>query len=200
MLLRKPQTEQNTTYLELLVASAHRMSSLIDNVLDLARGRLGAGIGLNIESDVKLAEILLQVVEELRVGTDQVINAEISIVDSVQCDPVRLGQLASNLLGNALTHGAPDQPVRLQAFTQDGMLEISVTNRGKPIPAAALERLFQPFFRAEVKRSQQGLGLGLYIASEIAKAHAGVIKVKSTDFDTEFTFRMPLGPAPPKTG
>ena len=192
MLLRRPQPEQTRTYLELLVGSAHRMSSLIDNVLDFARGRLGAGIGLNVESDVKLAEILLQVVEELRVGTDQVIDVEISIVDAVQCDPVRLGQLASNLLGNALTHGAADQPVRLGARTQDGVLEISVTNGGKPIPAAALERLFQPFFRGDVRRSQQGLGLGLYISSEIAKAHAGVIEVESTELETKFTFRMPL--------
>jgi len=192
MLLRKPQTEQTKTYLELLVGSAHRMSSLIDNVLDFARGRLGAGIGLNIESDVKLAEILLQIVEELRVGTDQVIDAEISIVDAVQCDPVRLGQLVSNLLGNALAHGAAEQPVRLRALTQDGMLEISVTNSGKPIQAAALERLFQPFFRGDVRRSQQGLGLGLYISSEIAKAHAGTIEVDSTELETKFTFRMPL--------
>jgi phosphoserine phosphatase RsbU/P len=200
MLLRRPQPEQTRTYLELLVGSAHRMSSLIDNVLDFARGRLGAGIGLNVESDVKLAEILLQVVEELRVGTDQVIDVEISIVDAVQCDPVRLGQLASNLLGNALTHGAADQPVRLGARTQDGVLEISVTNSGKPIPAAALERLFQPFFRGDVRRSQQGLGLGLYISSEIAKAHAGVIEVKSTELETKFTFRMPLARhATPKT-
>jgi sigma-B regulation protein RsbU (phosphoserine phosphatase) len=191
-LLRKPQTEQTKTYLELLVGSAHRMSSLIDNVLDFARGRLGAGIGLNIESDVKLAEILLQIVEELRVGTDQVIDAEISIVDAVQCDPVRLGQLVSNLLGNALAHGAAEQPVRLRALTQDGMLEISVTNSGKPIQAAALERLFQPFFRGDVRRSQQGLGLGLYISSEIAKAHAGTIEVDSTELETKFTFRMPL--------
>jgi phosphoserine phosphatase RsbU/P len=192
MLLRKPQPEQTKTYLELLVGSAHRMSSLINNVLDFARGRLGAGIGLNVESDVKLAEILLQVVEELRVGTDQVIDVEISIAGAVQCDPVRLGQLASNLLGNALTHGAADQPVRLGARTQDGVLEISVTNGGKPIPAAALQRLFQPFFRGDVRRSQQGLGLGLYISSEIAKAHAGTIEVESTELETKFTFRMPL--------
>ena len=74
------------------------------------------------------------------------------------------------------------------------MLEISVTNSGKPIQAAALERLFQPFFRGDVRRSQQGLGLGLYISSEIAKAHAGTIEVDSTELETKFTFRMPLAP------
>jgi phosphoserine phosphatase RsbU/P len=192
MLLRKPQTEQTKTYLELLVGSAHRMSSLIDNVLDFARGRLGSGIGLNMESDLQLAEMLVQVVEELRAGTDREIDAEISIVQAVQCDPVRLGQLTSNLLGNALTHGAADTPVRLRALTHDGLLEITVTNSGKPIPTAALEQLFQPFFRGEVRRSQQGLGLGLYISSEIAKAHGGVLTVQSSELETRFTFRMPV--------
>ena len=192
MLLRKPQTEQSKTYLELLVGSAHRMSSLIDNVLDFARGRLGSGIGLNLESDVHLAGMLVQVVEELRAGTDREIDADISIIHPVECDPVRLGQLTSNLLGNALTHGAADTPVRLHALTHDGLLEITVANSGKPIPAAALDQLFQPFFRGEVRRSQQGLGLGLYISSEIAKAHGGTLTVQSSERETSFTFRMPV--------
>ena len=192
MLLRKPQTEQSKTYLELLVGSAHRMSSLIDNVLDFARGRLGSGIGLNLESDVHLAGMLVQVVEELRAGTDREIDADISIMHPVECDPLRLGQLTSNLLGNALTHGAADTPVRLHALTHDGLLEITVANSGKPIPAAALEQLFQPFFRGEVRRSQQGLGLGLYISSEIAKAHGGTLTVQSSERETSFTFRMPV--------
>jgi sigma-B regulation protein RsbU (phosphoserine phosphatase) len=194
MLRRKPQTEQTMTYLGLLVGAAHRMSSLIDDVLDFARGRLGAGLDLSMEADVQLAAMLLQVVEELRAGTDREIDAEISIAHTVRCDPVRLGQLTSNLLGNALTHGAADTPVRLRAFTDDGVLEISVTNGGKQIPAAALERLFQPFFRGEVRRSQQGLGLGLYISSEIAKAHGGTLTVQSSEQETRFTFRMPLSP------
>jgi len=192
MLLRKSQTDQVRTYLELLVGSAHRMSSLIDNVLDLARGRLGGGIGLNIESEVQLAEMLLQVVQELRASTDRTIDAELSLTHGVRCDPVRLGQLTSNLLGNALTHGASDKPVQLHASSKDGVLEISVTNSGKPIPAAAMERLFEPFFRGEVRRSQQGLGLGLFIASEIAKAHDGTLKVESSEGATRFTFQMPL--------
>jgi sigma-B regulation protein RsbU (phosphoserine phosphatase) len=194
MLLRKPQTEQTRTYLELLVGSAHRMSSLIDNVLDFARGRLGTGIGLNIESHVQLDEILMQVVQELRASTGREIDVELSLSRSVRCDPVRLGQLVSNLLGNALTHGASDKPIQVGAHSKDGELEVSVTNSGKPIPAAAMERLFEPFFRGEVRRSQQGLGLGLFIASEIAKAHNGTLTVDSSANVTKFTFRMALSP------
>ena len=94
-------------------------------------------------------------------------------------DPVRIGQLFSNLLGNALTYGPPGEPVTVTR--QNGRtVRARVCNKGDPIPPAAMERLFYPFSRGEVRPSQQGLGLGLYIASEIAKAHDGAIDVSST--------------------
>jgi sigma-B regulation protein RsbU (phosphoserine phosphatase) len=71
------------------------------------------------------------------------------------------------------------------------VFELSVSNRGKPISSGALERLFQPFTREDVRSSQNGLGLGLYIASEIARAHKGELTVASTAKETRFTFRMP---------
>ena len=105
----------------------------------------------------------------------------------------RIAQLLSNLLANALTHGAPDAPVRVDAHTDAARLELSVANRGDPIPPATQQRLFQPFSRASLRPGQQGLGLGLYIASEIARAHGGTLEVSSTAEETRFTFRMPLG-------
>ena len=98
----------------------------------------------------------------------------------------------SNLLGNALTHGTPDEPIRISATTHDGVLELWIANGGPPISSDAMARLFQPFFRGEVRANQQGLGLGLHIASEIARAHGGQITVSSTDQETRFTFVMPL--------
>ena len=65
-------------------------------------------------------------------------------------------------------------------------------NGGEPIPEAAMEKLFEPFFRGEVRASRQGLGLGLHIASQIAKAHDGVLTVTSTPEETRFVFVMPL--------
>jgi len=62
----------------------------------------------------------------------------------------------------------------------------------EPIPAIAMGRLFQPFYRMSGQDCQQGLGLGLYIASEIARAHGGIIDVTSSPQETRFTFRMPL--------
>ena len=106
-----------------------------------------------------------------------------------------MGQLLSNLVGNALTHGAPDQPVRVGAETESGELKLWVANAGEPIPASAMERLFEPFFRGDVRDSRQGLGLGLHIASQIAQAHGGRIDVTSTTEETRFVFKMPLATA-----
>jgi sigma-B regulation protein RsbU (phosphoserine phosphatase) len=168
------------------------MAGLIDNVLDFARGRLGGGIDLNREPKVDLESVLRQVVSELRIGAhDREIRAEFALGEPVDCDPSRIGQLASNLLGNALTHGDAGAPVRLDAALDVDGLTISVANGGTPIPADTMQRLFQPFFRGELRANQQGLGLGLHIASEIAKAHGGTLTVESSEVETRFTFRMP---------
>ncbi len=192
LLRREAQSERGSKILDLMHGSAVRMSDLIDNVLDFARGRLGGGFALTREADVALEPILQQVVNELRTGAPgRKIETDFSLPDAVNCDPSRFGQMVSNLLANGLTHGDPDTPVRIQASTAGGQLELSVVNGGNPIPPEAMGRLFQPFFRGEARPSQQGLGLGLHIASGIAKTHGGAIEVASTDKETRFTFRMP---------
>ncbi len=119
---------------------------------------------------------------------------EFDLPEAVSVDAGRISQLVSNLLGNALAHGDPKAPVRLGAATRAGALQVWVVNAGPAIPAKAMERLFQPFFRGEVRASQQGLGLGLHIASEIAKAHGGTLTVASDDTETRFTLDVPFGP------
>ena len=194
ILRKEQQTDRSKTILDLAQGSVARMSGLIDNVLDFARGRLGGGVVLNRDASQPLAPLLLQVVDELRSAhPDRRIEADIRLDDPVDCDRSRIGQLVSNLLGNAVTHGDPQEPIRVAATTNGGLFELSVSNGGQPIPAQAMERLFQPFFRGEVRPSQQGLGLGLHIASEIARAHGGTIDVSSTEAETRFTFRMPMG-------
>lgn len=174
--------------------SALRMQSLIDNVLDFARGRLGGGITLTL-SDQPLEPTLQQVVDELQsTHPESIIKTQFALTRPVKADPVRIGQLLSNLLGNALTHGEPGGPVRVSATTED-RFELAVCNAGEPIPADAMERLFSPFSRGQARPGEQGLGLGLYIASEIAKAHGGTIDVTSTPEVTCFTLRMPLQPS-----
>ena len=194
LLAKNMPSEREQRIINMMQGSVVRMSVLIDNIMDFARGRLGGGITLSRDPTVNLEPVLRHVVEELRTGGHrQPIQTEFTLTKPVDCDPFRISQMMSNLLGNALTHGAPDEPVRIRASSGEDGLEIWIANGGKPIPAVAMEKLFQPFFRGEARPSQQGLGLGLYIASEIAAAHGGRLSVASSDIETRFTFRMPLG-------
>jgi sigma-B regulation protein RsbU (phosphoserine phosphatase) len=196
MLSREPTSEKAKAVLALMDGSADRMSSLINDVMDLARGRLGGGIGLIRQENQALEPVLWQVVQELQASRpERAIVTSFDLTTPVTCDPTRIGQMASNLIGNALTHGAADQPVQVQAKSDEDLLEIEVANGGKPIPALTIQKLFQPFFRGDDTADQQGLGLGLYIASEIAKAHGGSLKVASDETETRFRFQIPNHPA-----
>jgi phosphoserine phosphatase RsbU/P len=191
------QQHKELRVLDMINTTVTRMSDLIDNVLDFARGRLGGGIALSRDANRPLESVLEQVVDELRTASPRrVIETSFEITEPVTCDRTRIGQLASNLIGNALTHGAPDQPVRVGAKTEGAGFKLWVANAGDPIHAAAMEKLFEPFFRGDVRDSRQGLGLGLHIASQIAQAHGGRIDVTSTADETRFVFTMPLTPTP----
>jgi phosphoserine phosphatase RsbU/P len=178
--------------LDMINSTVTRMSDLIDDILDFARGRLGGGITLHRDSR-PLEPVLEQVVDELRTASPQrAIETSFEITEPVHCDRKRIGQLVSNLVGNALNHGAQDQPVHVGATTEGDIFKLWVTNAGEPIPEAAMQRLFEPFFRGEVRNSRNGLGLGLHIASQIAQAHGGRIEVTSIAAETRFVFIMPL--------
>jgi signal transduction histidine kinase len=171
--------------------SVSRMSELIDNVMDFARGRLGSGLTLKLDDGEPLEPTLVQVVQELQsTHPERRVELTLALEEPVRCDRSRIAQLLSNLLANALTYG-DSQPVRVSASAVGGTFELAVANGGDPIAPVAMQRLFQPFFRGEVRRSGEGLGLGLYIAAEIARAHAGQLAVTSTPAETCFTLRMP---------
>lgn len=191
MLLKSPLNERAVGIVGLMQNSVKRMAGLIDNVLDFARGRLGGGLTLRRDSEEPLQQTLEQVVNELQSAwPNRIIEYSIDLREPVSCDRMRIGQLASNLISNALTHGAPDTPVRMKATTHDGRFELRVANSGSAIPQTILAKLFEPFVRASAQPHQQGLGLGLYIASEIARAHGGSLTATSTARETVFSFEM----------
>lgn len=193
LIAKTPLTERAASIVGMAQQSADRMAALISDVMDFARGRLGGGIEISARP-ADLSRILTHVVDELRTGfADRVIVMDIQTPKPVLCDANRIAQLLSNLLANALTHGAADSPVRVIADQVDGILQLVVINSGDPIPAEAMEKLFQPFSREDVRPGQQGLGLGLYIASEIARGHGGSLSATSSAAETCFTFRMPMG-------
>jgi signal transduction histidine kinase len=194
-MLARMELEPRATQIVLrMQESCRRMAGLIGDVLDFARGKLGGGLTLHRSPDQDLAASLEQVVGELRaVHPARTIEARIAIPAGLSCDAARIGQLLSNLLANALTHGDADAPVRVIAERRDGMLRIEVANRGRRIERSKLQKLFQPFSRGEHGSHHEGLGLGLYISSEIARAHGGTLEVSSTDEETVFTFAAPAG-------
>ncbi|QXU44163.1 GAF domain-containing sensor histidine kinase [Pedobacter sp. D749] len=172
--------------------SSFRMNGLIENMLDFASGRLGEGITITKTPDEDLEKLLLQVVEELQaIWPSRAIKLNFNFDHPVHADGKRLAQLFSNLLANALNYSPSDSTVEITAFSNTEEFNLCVANKGKQIPAAAMERLFQPFSRGEVEPNQKGLGLGLYIASEIANAHDGTLDVSSTPEQTCFTLRLP---------
>ena len=170
--------------------SSDRMIELVMNIMDFARTRLGEGIVLK-RQDMEVEPLIQQLVSELKlVYPKRDIITNIQVKNIVFCDSHRIAQLVSNLLSNALNHGNNSSPVYVHAKEDDGDVEITVTNKGKPIPIHIHENIFAPFTREGNRPSQNGLGLGLFICSEIAQAHGGSLTFTSTDEETCFTFRL----------
>lgn len=193
LLLREALDEKSQQILALMRGSVLRMTGLIDNVLDFARARLGDRLNVDIDPSRPLTPVLHQVVDELRsVEEKRDILVRLEIDEGVPVDHSRIAQLLSNLIGNAVTHGAGDQPIKVRARTRDGQFTLWVENGGDPLSDDVMGKLFRPFFRGEVRASQQGLGLGLFIAQEIARVHGGSLTAKSDNERTRFTFTMPL--------
>lgn len=189
---REKLSEAGRSILDQMTASLGRASALVDDLLDLARGSLGGGFVVERNSETPLTPALEQIVDEVRsIAPERAIEVSIRLDEPVYSDRGRIGQLAANLLANAITHGATDRPITFEAWTSGDFFTLSVANAGSPIPEDVRERLFQPFFRGASRHSRNGLGLGLYIASEIAKAHDGKLDVTSSDAETRFTFTMP---------
>ena len=191
-----PESERFQRVLREMDGSVERALRLVADVMDFARGRLGSGLDLEIRDGDDLDAVLEQVISEIRaVHPRREIVSRIAIARPVRCDPDRLGQLASNLLSNAVFHGRADQPIRVSATTSETELRIAVTNAGDEIPEPVRAHLFEPFFRGKVRESGNGLGLGLFIVHEIARAHAGQMTVESDARETTFAFSMAIEPA-----
>ncbi|WP_250502279.1 GAF domain-containing sensor histidine kinase [Caballeronia sp. AZ7_KS35] len=170
-----------------------RMAGLIDDVMDFARGRLGGGLAVNIQCVADLGTPLRAVIDELCDANPLcTVECDIELVEAVDCDRARMQQLLSNLLANALSHGAKGAPVTVTARLANGQLVLSVRNSGKPIPSEVLTRIFEPYYRPSTSVPGGGLGLGLYICKQIVDAHGGSLTVTSTETDgTVFIASIP---------
>jgi signal transduction histidine kinase len=192
-LLHKGQTEARAaSIIANMQTSVDRMTQMIANILDFARGRLGGGLSLQ-KRPVAVGPLIAQIVSEIRNSFPlRDIRASCACTATLDCDPTRIAQLISNLLSNAVTHGSADEPITLRCGIEEGLFVLFVSNGGEAIPDAARARMFHPFARGQITHDKEGLGLGLYIASEIAAAHQGRLDMESSDAETRFTLRMPL--------
>ena len=170
-------------------AAADRMNSMIDQLYDLARTRIGSGLALDL-APADLHEVMTGVVQEadLRRGTQKL---ELAVAGETRgtWDVSRLSRMAANLISNGLTHG--DKNGTITVAVDGGLpdtVTLSVTNPGT-IPSELLPQIFEPFRRG--KRSKHGLGLGLYIVNQIASAHGGTVNVTSEAGITRFLVTLP---------
>jgi two-component system, sensor histidine kinase and response regulator len=176
-----------------ILSSSRRMSRMIEDMLDMARARLAGGIPLKREP-ADLGALVDRVVSEIQ-ATHPARRIEVKQAGNLtgSWDGERLAQVASNLLGNALQHGASGGLVRV---TADGRrateVLLKVENTGT-IPADLLPELFDPFRGAQRQAGRtDGLGLGLYIVQQIVLAHSGTVDVQSGDDDkTVFVVTIP---------
>ncbi len=191
---REQHNEKIGAMLTSINGSADRMAAIIDVTMDFARARLGGGIPVDLLPCDNFKSDFERVVDELRLAhPDRRITTSYEFEGTVTCDPARLAQLLSNLVANAITHGSARKPVTVKTKENNGQFVLTVSNAGKAIPESSLATMFEPFVRAQDNDSLQGLGLGLYIASQIANAHHGKLEVKSDKNLTSFILSIPLG-------
>lgn len=192
LLLRSALGEREMKLVNLIKDSSYRITGLIENVLDFARGRLGDGITLDRTLNFNLEENLDEVINELTVvWPERKIEKFYELKYPVNCDVKRIAQLFSNLLGNALSYSISESVVIVKAHSTPQNFYLEVQNQSNQIPDSKLERLFQPFSRIETGKSKEGLGLGLYISKEISLAHGGNLEVSSTPEMTSFILTIP---------
>jgi PAS domain S-box-containing protein len=175
--------------------SAKRMLEMIETLLDFAESRFRGQLGVR-PGEADLGDIARGVVDELLAANPgRVIRLDVAGRARGQWDAARFAQVASNLIGNALKHGAREGVVDVALRVDDGGVVFDVHNDGPPIPKERIPQLFEPF-RAEAPRAgsstQRGIGLGLYIVDQIVRAHGGSIEVTSTrELGTRFSVRLP---------
>jgi signal transduction histidine kinase len=193
-LLIKGVTPDITNVGTRLKVVVRRMTALIDDVMDFARGRMGSGLGAQIVPVEDLDKSLSDIVSEVRAAhPDRLIEDRIVIDTVVHCDSMRLQQLLSNLLGNAITHGAENSPIEVAGRVENGELVIAVRNRGDAIAPEDLRKVFEPYWRPAEGARGGGLGLGLFICKQIVQAHKGDLSVSSSPAGgTCFTTRIPV--------
>lgn len=189
-------TGRNLTLAERIHSSGSRMNGLVGDLLDFTRARLGRGIPIT-PTEIDLAEIGRDAVDECQ-ATHPTGEVRFEVIGNVHgaWDPSRVNQALCNLIDNAAQHGAASTPIVVTARGAVDEVVVSVHNLGRVIAREDQELIFDPFKRIGSEESestpQSSMGLGLYIAKQVALAHGGSIELRSTeDEGTTFELHLP---------
>jgi signal transduction histidine kinase len=186
-LLARAESPHSGRIADRIRSSGRRMVGLIDQLSDLARSRLGGGLGVLKASPVDLAQLAQRMSDEIRAPrADRTILLDKAGDTTGLWDEDRIAQVVSNLIGNALLHGAKDRPIHVNVDgTRADRVVLTVTNAGE-IDASILPYVFDAF-----RSTAQGLGLGLYIVEQVVRAHQGEVEVVSKHGTTTFLASLP---------
>jgi signal transduction histidine kinase len=180
-----------------LVNSGARMQKLLDDLVDFNRAELGVGIRV-VPTQIDLCEVCAAELEQIRAAHPGK-SVDLECVGDCRgsWDPVRVQQLLNNLVINAIQYGDEGGTIRVGLRGEDSEVVLTVTNSGQPVDADTLWAIFEPLQRGRGQRKNDaGLGLGLYIASEIAKAHGGKVAATSEGMQTVFAAHLPRAARP----
>jgi signal transduction histidine kinase len=190
--------EPNRTLVTRASSSARRMNQMVLDLVEFTRTRLDDGIPV-VRAEVDARRLVHDVVMEIAASyPDSIVQVETGGDLSGAWDADRLTQALTNLVGNAVQHGASGKPIRVSARGVADEVTFSVHNEGTPIPAEQQAAIFQEGQRADARPAaddRRHQGLGLYIVERIVAAHGGVVSLRSTSAEgTTFTIRLPRRP------
>jgi two-component system sensor histidine kinase/response regulator len=173
-----------------LTNASRRMQRMVEELLDFSRIRHG-GIPM-APKPCDVNAVVEQLVADLRVAHP---TCDLRMTTNGPADGMwdrdRIEQLIGNLVGNAIQHGIPECPILVNVSGGASDVTIEVVNEGPPMSAELVRSLFTPFTHGH--RVSSGLGLGLFIANQIARAHGGSIAAASDEASTRFTVKLPRG-------
>jgi signal transduction histidine kinase len=188
-------SERQTMLITQVVTSADRATKILDQLLDLTRARLGSGLHI-LREEMDMAFVSRQLLGEMRsLHPGRTFTLKTSGDTKGHWDKPRIGQVFSNLLGNAVQYGFTDLPIDVTVIGDLKGVSLSVHNDGVPIPKDTIGGIFEAMVRGGTDGiDSTNLGLGLYITKEIVSAHGGTIRVTSSEKDgTTFIALFPRG-------
>jgi len=176
-----------------LLEEVQRLKNIVRKLLLLSLADAGE-LKIHLES-IDLSQLIESTIEDARILAPALhIESSIAPGAAVAADPDLLGQVLQNLVSNAIKYNTDGGLVRMELSRDANMFRLAVTNSGEPIPGEAQARLFERFYRGDPSRSKavEGVGLGLSLAREIARAHGGDLVLAGSDASgTTFELRLP---------